>query len=221
MHGKLIVLDGSDGVGKKTQTALLVERLRREGRRTETLDFPRYKDNFFGSFIRACLDGKHGDFVGTDPHLASIAYAADRFESKQMLEQWLHEGAIVILDRYVSANQMHQGGKIKDDARREEFLQWLDKMEYDVFKIPRPDLILYLHVPIELSLAMIAGREGKKDQHESDPVHLADAQQSALKLISSMSNWEKIECEKGGGVLPRETIHEMVYAAVMRAIEKH
>lgn len=215
MRGKLIVLDGSDGVGKKTQAALLVDRLRREGYRAETFDFPRYKDNFFGAFIRECLDGKHGDFVGTSPYLASITYAADRFESKEVLQQWLDQGAVVILDRYVSANQMHQGGKIKDDAKREAFLRWLDTMEHDVFKIPRPDLILYLHVPIELSLSMIAGRAGKKDQHESDPEHLANAQESALKLIAQMGHWKKIVCAEHGVVLPREAIHEKVYATLL------
>lgn len=217
MRGKLIVIDGSDGVGKKTQTALLVERLRNEGRTIRTLDFPRYKDNFFGAFIRECLDGKHGNFVETSPYLASIPYAVDRLESKAILEGWIAAGEDVVLDRYVSANQMHQGGKVKGDSEREKFLMWLDTMEHEVFKLPRPDLIAYLHVPVAITLSLMDGR-GAKDQHESDPKHLEDAQQSALKLIRSRGNWQMVDCTDGKAILSREEIHSRIYDCVQKTL---
>jgi dTMP kinase len=213
-RGKLIVIDGSDGVGKATQTALLVERLKKEGHTVHTLDFPRYKDNFFGAFVRECLDGVHGNFVGTDPYLASLPYAADRFESKPILEGWLKDGAVVVLDRYVSANQMHQGGKIAGDEERARFLEWLDTMEHTVFGIPRPDMIIYLHMPISVSQSLMAGRAGKKDQHENDPEHLANAQESALKLIQARSHWQRVECARNNEILTRQEIHEMIWRIV-------
>lgn len=142
--GKFIVIDGIDGTGKATQAALLVQRLRREGKKAKAVEFPNYYKNFFGKLLGEYLSGKYGDFIEMDPHVASVLYAADRFESSGQIRRWLAAGYTVVADRYVSANQIHQGSKITDEADRRLFLHWLEKMEYEVFKIPRPDLILYL-----------------------------------------------------------------------------
>src|SRR3990167_6836927 len=116
--GKLIVLDGTDGSGKATQTKILQARLKKEGYRVQTLDFPQYEKNFFGGLIGECLAGEHGDFVSIDPYIGSTLYAADRFESKDKIMRWLRAGCVVVLDRYVSSNQIHQGGKITDAKKR-------------------------------------------------------------------------------------------------------
>lgn len=224
-RGKLIVIDGSDGVGKATQTKLLVERLKREGKKVVTLDFPRYEHNFFGKFIGACLRGDHGEFVKVDPYICSVLYAADRYESKRIIEDALSSGKTVVLDRYVSANQMHQGGKIRDTRKRKEFLKWLDTMEHGAFGIPRPDLIIYLHLPVTLSLLLLrtksAGEKkkyikGKWDTVESDLKYLANAQLSALKIIQAGAKWKKIVCNKGNTILPREIIHEKIWEEVKK-----
>jgi len=229
-RGKLVVIDGSDGVGKATQAALLVKRLKKEGRKVATLDFPAYEENFFGSFVGECLRGDHGDFLHLDPYIASVLYAADRFESKAKIEKWLSQGYTVILDRYVSANQMHQGGKIRDARARRKFLTWLDEMEHGVFGLPRPDLIVYLHLPVLLSLVLLRNKEaskkkkyikGKWDTVENDAKYLGNAQKSALAIIKSSAKkakWERVNCEKGGEVLPREVIHESVYSIVKKSL---
>lgn len=223
-RGKLIVIDGSDGTGKATQTKYLAERLRKEKIPFETLDFPQYETNFFGQLIGECLSGLHGDFVGLDPKIASVLYAADRFESKQKIEKWLAQGKVVVLDRYVSANQMHQGGKIRDPKERKKFLQWLDRMEHEIFGLPRPDLIVYLALPMEISLKLLQEKQlvakkkyltkGTRDQHEGNVKHLLDAQQSALKLIQGSNKWKKIICSDKKGILTREAIHEKIWAIV-------
>jgi dTMP kinase len=213
--GKLIVIDGSDGVGKATQTRILVERLKKEKIPVATLDFPQYKNNFFGAFIKECLSGKHGDFIALDPHIASVLYAADRFESKKKIEKWLAQGKIVVLDRYVSANQMHQGGKIKNPNERKKFLMWLDTMEHKIFMLPRPDSILYLHLPTALSLKLINTR-GEKDLAEKNIKYLSQSRQNALRLIQTSACWKKVNCANAKGILSREKIHEMVYTAFKR-----
>jgi dTMP kinase len=225
-RGKLIVIDGSDGVGKATQTKLLVEHLKKEGKKVVTLDFPRYEHNFFGKFIGACLRGDHGEFVKVDPYICSVLYAADRHESKQVIDKALSEGSIVVLDRYVSANQMHQGGKIKDARKRREFLTWLDMMEHGAFGIPRPDLIVYLHLPVELSVALLKTKaatdkkkylKGKRDTVEDDVRYLANAQQSALKIIQAGAKWQKIVCNKGKQILSREVIHDKIWDSLRKS----
>lgn len=221
--GKLIVIDGSDGVGKATQTKLLVERLRKEKIKVRAFDFPHY-ENFFGALIGKCLAGEYGDFVGLDPRIASVLYAADRFESKKLIEKWLTAGYSVVIDRYVSANQIHQGGKIRDAKKRREFLSWLDTLEHTVFGIPRPDLIICLNLPVAISTQLLKEKvasqkkiylkKGLKDQVENDIRYLLNSQKSALQYVKAHNQWVKIECVNKQEILPREVIHEKIFHLV-------
>lgn len=222
--GKLIVVDGSDGVGKGTQVELLMKHLKKNGVRVKTMDFPQYKKNFYGALIHRCLAGEFGNFLNLNPYLASILYAADRFESTQLLEKWLGEGYVVILDRYVSANQMHQGGKIKNSRERMQFLAWLDVLEHKALGIPRPDLVLYLHLPVPLSLRLLQNRKRthawrkKLDLAERSHRHLEDTQKTAIQFLRKNPHWHKITCFNRGEILPRATIHNTVYQAVRRIL---
>ncbi len=221
LDGKLIVIDGTDGVGKNTQAKKLIERLKSEGIRCKTFDFPHYQ-NHFGGLIGEALAGKHGDFVGMSPYIVSSLYAADRFESSEMIKEWLSEGAVVILDRYVSANQIHQGGKIKSEEEREKFLQWLDHMEHGIFKIPRPDVILYLDLPLEISQKLLQEGKAKEkkiyhsgtDQHEDNPQHLLDARISGVKMVESMNAWKRIICGENDEIFSVDVIHEKIWTEV-------
>jgi len=222
--GKIIVLDGKDGSGKATQTTLLAERISSEGFDVETLDFPRYDSNVLGGLIRECLDGKLGDFLALDPKITSVLYAADRFESKTKIEKWLSEGKIVVLDRYVSANQVHQGGKITDDYDRKDFLAWLDNLEFGVFGLPRPDSIVFLDVPVEVSMKLASERALQKgisaDTAESDLKHQMGAQESALSIIKSSNSWIRIDCGDGkGGLRTRENIAEDIFDAIKNLLQ--
>src|SRR5258708_39772608 len=87
-RGKLIVIDGTDGSGKTTQANLLMRHLRKDGHKTKFIHFPRYEDNFFGKFIAHCLREQYYNWVNIHPKIASVVYAADRWESKQQIENW-------------------------------------------------------------------------------------------------------------------------------------
>ena len=225
--GKLIVIDGTDGSGKATQVAKIKERLINEGYNVQSLDFPRYYDNFFGKFIGECLKGDYGDWAGLDPKIASVIYAADRFESSTQIREWLEHGDIVILDRYVSSNQIHQGGKIHDEQERKEFMKWLDTMEHEVFKIPRPDAILYLDVSVAITQQLLKKKgnqeskkylEGRGDQHETNIKHLEEARESGLKMISENNNWIRIGCSREGDIFSIDIIHELIYDKVKEVL---
>lgn len=217
-HGKLIVIDGGDGAGKKTQTRLLVDRLRSEGREVETLDFPQYVNNHFGRLLRECLDGKCGDFLALPPKIASTLYAVDRFESKSKIEAWLHEGKTVILDRYVSSNMLHQGGKIDDGNERKEFLMWLDTVEHEVFGMPRPDLIVYCAVAPQKRMELLATEAETTsvttDIAENDLAHQQHTDVAGEQIVADLNHWKKIDCMDGGEMRSRESIHEDIYEAV-------
>lgn len=226
--GKLIVIDGTDGSGKATQTNLLVKHLKQDGKKVAVIDFPDYYSNFFGKFIGHCLSEQYYNFVKVHPKIASVLYAADRFESKDKIEKWLSLGSIVIANRYASANQIHQGGKITSTKKRENFLKWLAEMEYEVFKIPKPDAVFYLSVPIDIVLKLIKERNknekrnylGKKknDVHEKDVKFLENSRKSALWLAKTQKGWTKIECVKNGILETRENIHQEIYKKIKKII---
>lgn len=226
--GKLIVLDGIDGSGKATQTKLLAKRLIKEGKKVKTIDFPRYEKNFFGALIGECLSGIHGDFIGVNSHIASVLYAADRFESSKQVKGWLEQGYIVLADRYVSANQIHQGGKIENVKERKDFLEWLDTMEHKVFNIPRPDLVVYLDVPFEVSREWLKKKvllrkkkylKGNKDVAEDNLLHLKNSRESALSLAKQHKNWTKVTCCEGMVCMLPEQVHEQVYEKVSAIVK--
>ncbi|MFA6301102.1 MAG: dTMP kinase [Candidatus Paceibacterota bacterium] len=227
-RGKLIVIDGVDGSGKNTQADLLIKHLRKDGKRVKIMDFPRYQDNFFGKFIGHCLSEQYYNWTHIHPKIASVVYAADRFESKEQIEKWLREGNIVILDRYISSNQIHQGGKIANVKKREAFMKWLAEMEYKVFKIPVPDLTVYLSLPIDLVMKLIKERNkkkgraylgSKKDVHEKDKNFLKNSIKSALWLAKTQKGWVKIDCAKNGVMKTREDIHEEVYKKIKNVLK--
>lgn len=224
--GAFVVIDGIDGSGKATQSRLLAERLRKEGKEVQKIDFPRYGAPLFGEFLGECLAGKHGDFLHLDPKIASTLYALDRYEASPQIRQWLSEGKMVIADRFSSSNQIHQGGKIVDLEKRDAFLAWIDRMEHDVLQVPRPDAVIYLRVPVDVSVKLLSEArekknkavEGGKDTVEKDRMYLERSYESADHL-STGTGWHTVECVAEDGALRTpETIHEDVYALVAQLV---
>lgn len=215
MSGKLIVIEGADGAGKATQTKLLLERLRTEGLEAETLDFPRYDATFFGGYVREWLDGKHGDFVELDPRLSAVLFACDRFESRDTLLGWLEAGKHVILDRYVSASLLHQGAKISDIEQRGAFLLWVERLEYNIFKMPRPDTVVFLDLPADIRHALLTTDESKPDlgHTETNEAYQMTLQNTA-KHVSGMEHWKVIDCLEEGKLRSKDSIHAELYGLV-------
>ena len=221
--GKFIVFDGNDGSGKQTQARLLIERLEKEGHKIRIIDFPRYYNNFFGKFIGECLTGKYGDFIGVDPHIISVIYAADRYESSAEITEWLDKGYIVLADRYVSANQIHNGGKIKDVIKRRQFLEWLDQMEYGAFKLPKPDLVVYLDVPVSISLENLKNKKEEylkaEDQHETNVEFLQNSRECGLWLCDQSGSWQAVACAPENNKMRSiEDIHDDIYNVVKKVV---
>jgi dTMP kinase len=226
--GKFIVLDGVDGSGKATQTKLLVAKLRKNKIQVKTIDFPLYDKNFFGKMIGECLVGRYGNFVTLDPRIASVLYAADRWESSEKIKKWIKQGFVVIADRYASSNQIHQGGKIKNLRRRQEFLEWLEKMEFEVFKISRPDAVIYLDVPAAITEKLLQGKKaikkkkysiGKNDATENNKKYIKNSRQSAIELISQNNNWVRINCVLDNKMMKRDEISEIIWKEVEKIIK--
>jgi len=222
--GVFIVLDGIDGSGKATQTELLIKRLKKAGYKTDTIDFPQYYDNFFGKLTGEYLTGKLGS---VDPKLASILYALDRWESKGVIEKALKAGKIFVCDRYMSANMIHQGGRVPDAEKKKEMMAFLNKMEFEIFGIPKPDIVLYLDVLPEVGRKLVGKKDSraytkgkKRDVHESDRQHLINARNQALRLVKENDDWKKVDCMKGKEILPPEEVSELIWREVEGVLGK-
>lgn len=212
--GKLIVIEGTDGSGKTTQTKLLIERLLKEGVPAESLRFPQYEKNLFGGLIRECLDGKHGDFTKVDAKIGSVLYACDRYETMPQINKWIEEGKIIVADRYATSNQIHQGGKLRDENERADFLNWLGEMEYDKLHIRKPDLVFYLEMPLLVSIDLISKREGIKDAADSDFEYLKNSKEAGRYMVERERFWERVECMDGDKLLSPEEIHEKIWEKI-------
>jgi dTMP kinase len=210
--GKLIVLDGTDGAGKTTQTNMLVDTLREEGYDVEVADFPKYGSKSAGP-LEEYLDGKYGDL---NPYASSVFYAVDRLDASAQLYQWLEEGKIVISNRYVTANAGHQGGKISDRLERLKFFKWLNDLEYNIFGIPKPDLNIILHVPAKVGQARTLQQNKKKDMHALNLQHLENAEKVYLEIAQLLPNTRLVECAEGDTMLTPQDVHNQVWEYVRR-----
>lgn len=224
MKGKFIVIDGLDGTGKGTQTALLIERIKKEGYSIETKDFPQYGTKSAGP-VEEYLNGKYGSSKEVGPYRGSILFAVDRYDASFEIRQWLEEGKNVVCNRYVSANLGHQGGKIEDETKRQEYFDWITNLEYNLFEIPKPDINIFLHLAPEIAQTLVDQKGhrdyvggAKRDIHEADLDHLRDTEKVFLQLAEIMPNASLIKCAPEGELLTREVIHEMIWEIVKKQL---
>lgn len=218
--GKLIVIDGTDGSGKETQMNILQENLKKNNIDFKKVSFPNY-DSPSSSLVKMYLSGEFGtDPKSVSPYVASTFYAADRYATyKKELEEYYENGGLILADRYTTANMVHQAGKIKDKEERTKFLNWLWDLEFNIYKIPKPDKVFFLNMPIEFVEELIKNRKNKfnenqqKDIHERDEEHLKDSHKAACEVAKDY-NWNEIKCVIDGKLRTREDIGEEIFKAV-------
>jgi len=218
------MLEGTDGSGKSTQTNLLVERLKQEGHEVEQISFPQYGKPS-AALVEDYLNGKFGSAEQVGPYRASILYAVDRFAASEQIRTWLSEDKIVIANRYVASNMGHQGGKIKNPVERQKYFDWNYDLEYTILGIPKPDVNIILHVTPEISQQLVDKKgdreylKGKKrDIHEDDLNHLADAEKAYLDIAKRYPEFTLIECIENSTMLSAEIIHEKIWTKILNHI---
>jgi dTMP kinase len=206
---KIILIEGTDGSGKETQSKLLVDRLSKEGFPAERINIPAY-DTPTGKIVGQCYLGKDlglgpeatmmfGDPDSLDPKLACLYYAGDRYFAVPEIKRMQDEGKIPILDRWVESNMGHQGGKIFEESERESMFEWIRQLEYDVLKLPQPDIKLFFYMPLNVSLELRNRRSEENgeelDGHERNLGHMARAETSYLHMLELYpKGWHRIDC---------------------------
>ena len=221
----LIAIEGIDGSGKGTQAGRLTERLRSAGVSVQLLSFPRYQATRFGKAIGDFLNGRFGPLDQVHPILASLLYAGDRFESRDALKAAIYANDVVVLDRFVASNIAHQGAKLTG-LLREELKDWVETVEFEIFALPQPDLVILLDLPAEAAQKLIAKKSArsytdkKADLQEADGAYLAEVRSLYLELAANDSRWRIVPCLKDGMLRTIDDIGNETYE-IVQSTRKH
>ena len=221
--GKLIVFEGTDGSGKSTQFSLLTKRLQAEQVEFRTMVFPQYSEPS-SALIRMYLGGEFGTKPSdVNAYAASTFYAVDRYASYQKVwKTYYRQGGLILSDRYTTSNAVHQASK-EPPERREEFFRWLQDFEYNRLELPRPDIVIYLDVPTELTGEMLRKRENRMhthaDIHEQNMDYLRQCRAVGMDAATHYG-WTVIHCARNGKMRSIEEIHQEIYALVKQCLEE-
>ncbi len=215
--GKIIVIEGTDGSGKATQTELLAKRWTEENINYKTVSFPNYESPS-SSLVKMYLNGEFGEKAESiNAYAASSFFAVDRWATwEKDYKEYYKQGGIILADRYTPSNLIHQAGKIKDEQEREKFINWVYEYEYKLLKLPEPDVVIFLNMPTEYAYKIMKERENKithkeeKDIHERDIYYLEKSYKNAIELAKKY-NWQIVDCIKEDKIKTREEIHKEVY----------
>lgn len=216
-----IVIEWIDGSWKWTQVQIINEKLINMWKKVLILDYPRYW-NESAFMVKKYLNWEYWNTLSAKQ--ASIFYAIDRFDELNSLKNNFIEYDYIISNRYVSANMIHQWWKINDENIRNEFLEWIDELEYNIFWIPREDKTIFLNISIEKSQELILKKNSrdyikwwkKVDLHEKDLLHLENARNTALYLIKKYPNWVQIDCEKDWNLQSIDDINTLIMNEILK-----
>ncbi len=219
--GKLIVIEGTECSGKETQSKMLAKVLKEKGYPVVHFAFPMY-DTPTGKIVGGSYLGKkeispsffEEDPSEVDPYIACLYYAADRKYNFNKIEKYLKKDYFVILDRYISSNMAHQGAKILDKEERFHMYQWIDKLEYWLLQLPKPDQTFFLHLPYEYSKEL-KQKENKIENKE----YLKNSEEAYIEL-SELYNWNRIECIKENKIKTIEQINQEIFERLDLNISK-
>lgn len=218
---KLIVIDGVDSSGKQTHTEMLAERLAKDGFDVKRLSFPDYESPS-SSLVKMYLSGQFGDKPeDVNAYAASSFFAADRFASyrTKWKSDYSDENKIIIADRYVSSNMIHQASKLESEEEKNKFLDWLSELEYGIYNIPKPDIIFFLDMPVECAQRLMRERKNKfsgeeqKDIHESNGEYLIKSYNNACHIAKTLG-WHRIDCTNAGEIRKIQEINDELYRRV-------
>ena len=221
MSGKLIVFEGTDGSGKATQARLLCQRLEREGIPYQEIDFPRYGKPS-AAMVQEYLDGNLGKKPGdVNAYAASLFFSMDRYASyKQDWGDFYEAGGLIVADRYTTSNAVHQASKLPESERK-AYLDWLFDLEYRLLGLPKPNLVIYLDMPTEITEQMMRRREQTTvthaDIHEQDEAYLKNCRANAKEIVKACG-WSVVDCAEDEKPRTPEDIHAQVYQLVKKLL---
>lgn len=221
-----IVIEGLDGSGKSTQVKLLTDYLKANSYNVEFIHFPTNDSEIFGDLISMFLRGELGALDQVNPYLVALIFAGDRFNLANKINSWLNEGKHVVNDRYVYSNIAYQCAKCKDRAEADKLFNWILRLEYEYFKIPRPNLNIFLEVPFSFTKNRLTENRNGKDRdylkakadiHEQDIEFQKRVKEIYLQAVKKDENFVLIKCfDHNNNILKPQEISEMIIEEIKK-----
>lgn len=211
----MIVIEGLDGCGKATQTKLLMGNLQKRNVEVQRITYPAYHSKS-STLVQMYLNGEiDKDAANINAYAASTFYAADRYiDFKREWQDAYLSDVTIISDRYTTANQLYQATKQPADSRI-EFADWVGDFEYNKLGLPKPDFVILLRIPVEISQELMFTRYNgdisKKDIHETDTIYLKHIYDVSTE-IAEHYGWHIIDCYQDNRLLSRKEIADMILA---------
>ncbi|MGN0190413.1 MAG: dTMP kinase [Candidatus Cryptobacteroides sp.] len=226
----LIVIEGLDGSGKSTQVKRLESYLTETYGQVNYIHFPRYDAPVYGDLISRFLRGDFGSIDQVHPQLVALIFAEDRHGAAPSMRDALNRGEIVLLDRYVYSNIAYQCAKMDSPDGAGQLRDWILDTEYGTFGLPRPDLNIFLDVPVgfveEKLLSQRQGGDrdyldGGRDIHEADIEFQKKVRSLYLSQCVADPDFLRIDCSSPQGqMLPPDEISAKVREVVDKAFSK-
>jgi dTMP kinase len=221
MSAVLVAIEGIDGSGKGTQAERLQTALQARGLRPGLMRFPQYEQTCFGRTIGRYLNGEFGTLDAVGAHFAALLYAGDRFESLPRIRAQQADRDVLIFDRYVPSNLAHQAAKLPAAART-EFVQWVEQIEYGVYGLPRPDLVVWLDMPVADAVQLVARKPRRAytartaDLHESDTEYLTRTRSLYAELAVHDASWRVVQCRGPTGLRTVDDLHAELLETILQ-----
>jgi dTMP kinase len=217
----LIAFEGSDGTGKETQSRMLKDWFLLNEKTVASISFPMYKNTSGGWALFEALKGPNRgvyNFAHVDPFAASLLYAADRREALPILREKINSHDVVVFDRYVESNLIHQGGKLPSDEEKSAFGDFSSILEYKLLKLPHPHVTIYLDLPVEVAITRAEERARRvgdvPDAVEANYEYIVNSHKAGM-FYAQKFNWIVIPCVRADGYeYTREEINQMVIERV-------
>ena len=213
----LIVLEGLDGAGKSTQLKKISSYLQQKGANVRYAHFPMYETHS-GDLVARFLRGDFGKIEGVHPMLVALLFAENRRDAAPLLREWLDAGDVVILDRYVYSNIAFQCAKLNAEKEAQELREWILDTEFGFYAIPKPDINIFLDVPLGFVSERLKGSrkgddreylKGKADIHEESMEFQRRVRECYLEQCSADNNFIRITCsDEAGEMLTENEIFE-------------
>lgn len=219
-NGILISFEGTDCSGKETQSKALEKRLNENGIPSIRFSFPDYESPT-GKIVGGPILGKKyiteswfpEGSSKMNPYLWSLYLAADRFYHKDKIKQYLDDGYVVITDRWVESNMGIQTAKISDSEERKKFIDWEEKLEYELLELPKPNMTIFLYMPFIYGKKLRDKRKEPLDDNEKDEGFQKKVVETYLEL-AKLKKFIKINCVKDKEIRDSLDIQDEIYIEV-------
>ena len=190
----IIVIEGGDQAGKKTQSALLAKALRLKKLKTKIFSFPDYSTPV-GKEIKEYLSGKRK----FPPQVIHCLLAVNRWEKLDEIKKAITNNSVIIMNRYYQSNLVYGlANGLKAD--------WLENLDSG---LPKSDIVIVLNVNPKESFCR---KKSKRDKFEKNK-NFSQKISRTYRVIAKKKNWKLVDASRS-----KEEVHKSIIKLILKKL---